>query len=286
MALRTVLLVTVLLVSLGFVGTCAVCLDRSRVRHTVGTVRPRLRDIAPYVGVAAGFLLLKFLFSEHLVRLSMWIGWDVTDDIYALEGAFVASLQSVVPEAMIEPASILYMFGFPYLLATAPILYATLPSLRRLKELLIAYLLNYVVGGMLMYTLFVAYGPRNYLDSVQGLMYDFYPETQELTAAIADNTNVFPSLHTSLSVVVLLFAWRTRKQFPRWSVLSSLVASGVVFSTMYLGIHWVIDVVAGIVLALWSVVTAERVVDRVEGDRKRRTTDRDVAIGSDVDVGD
>ncbi|AGB15104.1 membrane-associated phospholipid phosphatase [Halovivax ruber XH-70] len=286
MALSSMLVVTVIAVAVGFVGTCALCLDRGRVRHTVAARRGRVRELAPYVGAAGFFLLAKFLTSEYSVRLSQRIGWNITDEIYAVEGEFVAVLQRVVPDVTVEVFSALYMFGFPYLLATAPILYVTMSSLRRFKELLVAYLLNYVVGGVALYTLFIAYGPRNHLDSVEGLMYDFYPQTQDLTAAIADNTNVFPSLHTSLSVVVLLFAWRTRREFPKWFVLAAILVSGVVFSTMYLGIHWAIDVVAGIVLALWSVAAAEYIVGSIEGERDRRSVERSSEFATDPETGD
>ncbi|WP_337652847.1 phosphatase PAP2 family protein [Halomontanus rarus] len=102
------------------------------------------------------------------------------------------------------------------------------------------------------YTLFIAYGPRNHRSSVDGLMYRFYPQTQEVTAAVSSKTSVSPSLHTSLAVVVLLFAWRSHRAYPRWFTIASVVATSVVLSTMCLGIHWAINVAAGLLLAVPS----------------------------------
>lgn len=283
MALANMLLLTVLAVLAGLTMTCCLCLDREKLRRTVGEYDYRLREVAPYLGVAALFFLTKRATHGYSVKLSHALDWDITAELYAVEGEFVAHLQRIDPPAMLEFFSIMYMFGFPFLLVTAPILYFALPSQRHLKELLIAYVLNYVIGAIC-YTLFIAYGPRNHLSTVEGLMYDFYPQTQDMTSAVSANTDVFPSLHTSLAVVVLLFAWRSRREYPRWFPLAAFVVSSVVFSTMYLGIHWLTDVVAGLVLGVGSVYAAERIVARSEGDAGRVTVpgDREEGIASDA----
>ena len=264
MALGFVVTLTVLVVCIGLVGTCAICLDRTALSRTAADYDRRVAEITPYLGVTALFFLGKRATHGHSLRISRTLDWDLTAEIYAVEGEFVAVLQDVVPTATLEFFSAMYMFGFPFLLVTALLLYFLLPSQRYLKELLVAYLLNYAIGT-LFYTLFIVYGPRNHLSSVDGLMYSFYPQTQEVTAAVSANTNVFPSLHTSLAVVVMLFAWRSRQEYPRWFPIASFVTSCVVFSTMYLGIHWLIDVIAGVLLAVGSVIGAERIVTRAEG---------------------
>ncbi|MFC6767497.1 phosphatase PAP2 family protein [Natrinema soli] len=264
MALGFVVMLTVLVVCIGLLSTCAICLDRTAISRTAAELDNRLLEVAPYLGAAALFFLAKRATTGQSERISYALDWDITAEIYAVEGEFVAVLQDIVPDVTVGFFSAMYMFGFPYLLVTAPILYFLLPSQRHLKELLIAYLLNYLIGTIF-YTLFIAYGPRNHLSSVTGLMYDFYPQAQTMTSAVSSNTNVFPSLHTSLAVVVLVFAWRSRSEYPRWFPLASFVVSCVVFSTMYLGIHWLIDVLAGIVLGVGAVWIAEWIVTRAEG---------------------
>ncbi|WP_247729692.1 phosphatase PAP2 family protein [Halovivax limisalsi] len=264
MALAPVFVLTVLTVCLGVVATGFVCLDRNRLRQTLAAVRPRLRDVGPYLAVVAAFFLARRVAHPASVALSYRIDWNITDAIYAIEGDVVAVIQAASAPGLLEYFTIMYMFGFPFLLIAAPILYFGLARTRHLKSLLLAYVLNYAVGS-LCYTLFIARGPRIHLDSVDGLMYEAYPQTQAMTAAISSNTNVFPSLHTSLAVVVLCFAWRTRRVYPRWFPIAAIVAGSVVYSTMYLGIHWVVDVVAGILLAVWSVGAADRLRARFDG---------------------
>ncbi len=58
--------------------------------------------------------------------------------------------------------------------------------------------------------------------------------------------NVFPSMHTAISFVVWLYAYRNSKKL--FWILSPLILS-LWFSTVYLRYHYLIDVVAGLILA-------------------------------------
>jgi membrane-associated phospholipid phosphatase len=58
--------------------------------------------------------------------------------------------------------------------------------------------------------------------------------------------DVFPSLHVGISFVVWLYAWRNSQRLG-W-ILSPLVLSLWV-STIYLRYHYLVDVVAGLILA-------------------------------------
>ncbi|MFW6449005.1 MAG: phosphatase PAP2 family protein, partial [Halobacteriota archaeon] len=161
-----------------------------------------------------------------------------------------------------------------FLLVFPLLAYMALEDNRPLRTLVIAYASNYLLG-LLFYLVVIAYGPRNLLpDTVEPLLYSTYPEYQNLTRQVNRNTNVFPSLHASLAATVVLLAWRTRDTYPRWLPVSAAIAASVVVSTMYLGIHWATDVVAGLVLAYVAVELAERVADR----RGRRTPFADVLL--------
>ena len=265
MALFDVTVATGLCVVAGTAGTVLLCLGPRQVSRAMTDAGDRLREVAPYLGAALALLAVKQITQGYRIRLSRALDWNITDELYALEGEFVATLQDLTPEATLEFFTVGYMVGFAFLLLAAPVTYflAEGDGQRRLKELLVAYMLNYAVGTVC-YTLFISYGPRKHLEAVSGLMYRVYPQTQELTAAVASNTNVFPSLHTSLSVAVLAVAWRSRRTTPRWTPVAAFVAAAVVFSTMYLGIHWLVDVVVGVALGVGSVLAAAAIVDRTE----------------------
>lgn len=243
----------------GIFGTCAVCLSREQLSQTITDLNSRLSGLAPYLVLAGVFFLIRRFTQGPSQRLSREIGIEITDEMYQVEGMIVAHLQDATPEVLIPVFSGFYMFGFAFLLVAPIVLYLLTPALRPLKELLVAYILNYAAGAFF-YTVFVAVGPRNHLSAVDGLMYQFYPQTQDVTSTVSENTDVFPSLHTSLSVIVLLFAWQTRDLQPRWLQITTVITTGIVLATMILGIHWAIDVVVGIGVAFGCVYFARHIV--------------------------
>jgi membrane-associated phospholipid phosphatase len=73
--------------------------------------------------------------------------------------------------------------------------------------------------------------------------------------------DAFPSGHTSLSVVFLALGW---KLFPRWRAPLALTVGGIVYSTVFLSHHYLVDVVAGALLGLGllpALPYAERALD-------------------------
>ena len=70
-------------------------------------------------------------------------------------------------------------------------------------------------------------------------------------ARAAEAMNCFPSMHTSVAFAVLLLALREKGRFFKWGMVT--FAASVIYSTMYMEIHWIVDVIAGMLFA-WGVV--------------------------------
>jgi membrane-associated phospholipid phosphatase len=70
-----------------------------------------------------------------------------------------------------------------------------------------------------------------------------------LRAAEVNQLDAFPSGHTALSLVYLGYGWRL---FPSWKVRVPLAVSvtGIIFATVYLSLHYAVDLLAGALLAL------------------------------------
>ncbi len=261
------------LASLVFVGP-------RRLRETRADIRGRLRETGPVVAVLAGVLAMNSFIRDMSTDLSQLVGVRITSSIHGIEGAFVGQVQTVASPLLTAYFSNVYVYGYAFLMLFPLVAYLTVDDQRPIRELTVAYILNYGIG-LVCYLAFIAYGPRNFMpDVVEPLLYTHWPRSQLLTSEINRNTNVFPSLHTSLSVTVALMAYRTRDAYPYWLPVAAFIAGSVAVSTMYLGIHWGTDVVAGLLLAAGSVVAAVRIrqfADRHDGaarDRFGELTDR------------
>lgn len=232
---------------------------RTRLEATAKSLRPRLRAAARPLLVLVAVLLVNGFVRDAGVTLSWLVGLNVTSYIFKLEGQFVAVVQSVASPPLTAYFSAVYIYGYAFLLTFPLVAYLTLPDPEPLRETAVAYTVNYGVG-LLCYVLFIAYGPRNFMpDLVDPLLYSTWPDAQFLTREVNRNVNVFPSLHSSLSATVAIMAYRTREEFPRWVPVAGVLAASVAVSTMYLGIHWATDVVAGVLLGALSVAVAQRI---------------------------
>lgn len=257
------ILLRVLAIVLGLLALTALVVIGPAGLHRMATsVRPRVVAVIPEVTLLVGVLWLNRFARQYSPDVAWIIGFEVTDAIYRLEGNFVGWLQTLAIPELTVYFSRVYVYGYVVLLVFPVLAYLALDYPRPLRTLLVAYSLNYVIG-LVFYLLIIAYGPRNLVpDLVDPLLYTAFPEYQTLTRQVNRSINVFPSLHTSLSVTVMFMAWRTRETYPRWAAIALPLGASVVISTMYLGIHWAIDVIAGIILGVVAVYLAVAIVTR------------------------
>ncbi|CCQ33286.1 Membrane-associated phospholipid phosphatase protein [Halorhabdus tiamatea SARL4B] len=223
--------------------------------------RSTIRTAIPSLSVLAGVLAINSVVRDVGVELSWLIGWNITGEIYAVEGNLVPAIQSLAHPWLTTYFSLTYVYGYVFLLVFPLVAYLVLENMEWFRTAATAYALNYAIG-LGLYLVFIAYGPRNLLpDLTEPLLYTNWPSSQFLVSEVNANTNVFPSLHTSLSATVIVLAYRTRDVYPRWLPIATLVGGSVMLSTMYLAIHWGTDVVAGVALGVGSVWLARRLLE-------------------------
>jgi membrane-associated phospholipid phosphatase len=127
---------------------------------------------------------------------------------------------------------------------------------RLLGEFTLGMLIVFCTGH-LGYLVVPGFGPVKELASTwtqafpSGLWVNTVMETVKTGGAQKD---IFPSLHTAAPTFISLFSFRNRAFRPfsySWPVVA-FFAVNIVFATMFLRWHWLIDVLAGLLLAVFA----------------------------------
>lgn len=87
---------------------------------------------------------------------------------------------------------------------------------------------------------------------------------RHLTGAAAAGTalNCFPSMHTSITFAMFLLVLREKDKL--FKIFMSFFCLSVAFSTLYLEVHWVIDVIAGMILAYLTVKLVDFLMAKIQ----------------------
>lgn len=80
--------------------------------------------------------------------------------------------------------------------------------------------------------------------------------------------NCFPSMHTSISFAMFLLVLREKDKIFKW--VWGFFCLSVIYSTMYLEIHWIIDVIAGMLFAYITVKLVDFLFAKLEVPLKNR----------------
>jgi membrane-associated phospholipid phosphatase len=119
------------------------------------------------------------------------------------------------------------------------------------------------------YMLFPAVGPRFSLYHLQTTALVGYAVTLPIREYLNWLEHImrdaFPSGHTMISLIVLFYTWRYEKML---LFLFAPIASLIIFSTIYLRYHYAVDVLAGIILAVPTLVATEMAIEWWERTQK------------------
>lgn len=181
-------------------------------------------------------------------------GHDYTADVHALEGDAVASLQqSLACPPCTWFLGFVYVVVFPCIVFVVLFVFDHLRYRRGLAMLLIGYLANYLLVlpcylWLPVREVFHYYRHDVGNGAVRLLLDDIHPAVMQAYRAMSGLDNCFPSFHTSLAVTMALITWHLGNV--RFAALITFFAVANVLSTLYLGIHWVTDVAAGLAVGL------------------------------------
>jgi membrane-associated phospholipid phosphatase len=216
-----------------------------------------LRDVLPFV-------VCILIYTNLHDTIGFVNPHDVHHYLVALDRMIFGEVPCVWAERFITPARTEVMqFFYLQFFWIAPSTALLLLWKRRWTEfravtmgVLVCFFLGYAL-----YVIFPAAPPRIVLIPEFKKNLSGYPlffsnlSAQALSLLPVDSRAAFPSLHAAVSLVALVYAWRYLR---RWFWILVPFAAGLWVSTIYLRHHYVVDLLAGWLLAPFAMWLAPR----------------------------
>ncbi len=227
--------------------------------------RSRLGDFlhafAPLVVIIVVFQTVGFVVGT--VNPRRWDSFFAALDL-RLFGALVPAWRGALgrPAWLSDVLSAFYVSYYPVPVAMGLALY-----LRRRRDdfdRFVFALQATLIASYVGYFLFPTSGPRVPPEAAQAVLGGGAVSAAVRRFLHSSELNVldaFPSGHTAVALVFLAYGWR---MLPAWRIPLAIVVAGIVFSTVYLSHHYIIDLVAGALLAA-AMVAAMPLIHRAFG---------------------
>ncbi|ANS77240.1 phosphoesterase PA-phosphatase [Paenibacillus yonginensis] len=180
---------------------------------------------------------------------------NYTSVFFGIEGHFVRHFQQFFHHLWVSQISaFFYVIILQSLLVASIGIYAGQRNKIFLFASCYTVLLNYAVA--IPFFLFLpinevwSYTPAG----VTFYMLEAFPKFEEVYRPLSGLDNCFPSLHTAISVSMAILAVRSGNR--RWAAIACTSAVIIIFSIFYMGIHWLTDMLGGLLLAAISTTIA------------------------------
>lgn len=188
-----------------------------------------------------------------------------TSAIHGLEGNLVSLFQPVADPVLTTVFVLVYVGLYPLLLVLT---YVGLKRERGKRHVDYAFTYTAVVLAATPLFYFAPVGVTGYaVEGVEPLLYEGSGIVSSIVTSIDTLQKAMPSLHLALAATASLHAPRGY-EFLSWSA-TSLIA----LSTLYLGIHWVSDLIVGATIAYGCYVVFPIVQSHVEDSQEPSPVD-------------
>ena len=185
---------------------------------------------------------------------------DMTPYVYAIEGDIVLWVQEGFRNDLLDVAlTHFYVMGF--MTATfASFVYPIYFDDRHMADRVSLSMFWVYILAIPFYLFFNVRVTGDYIPLMETIAYDLTPEIHNWFTRIDPFTNGMPSLHIGLPFAIWLTMtrWDEDGRWLRFRRFLVIFLALTAFSIIYLGIHWAIDIIGGMIVAIAAVSVTER----------------------------
>lgn len=234
---------------------------------------------APYLIAIGTTMLAMRIENVYDLDIAAALGLDWTPHVHALEGDVVARFQAALRHPLLDLGlHFVYITVYAVYHVAAMVGFAVTGRTAMVKRFAVTWVLVYAIALPFYilapvnetWTTNPAYGCYEDYDgpfgsfatTTAGVLHDACGDGGGIVQAISSINNCFPSLHNAFAWALPFLFWRSG--WRRAAAGTSVVAFLISVSTLYLGIHWVTDLVAGVALAAFVTWIAVRLDFRLD----------------------
>ncbi len=243
-----------------FVFTAYFLLDKKHIKKIKFTPKfftgKILENIKPI-----SIILIVVIF--HLIEVKLidptvtnWVGYDYANTITTLENSFVHSFTNYWIPGILHFFVLIYIVIYPFTLWFATLYFIIANKKQALNSLAYGLLIIYLVA-LPFYLFLPITNVYTYYNSTSALE-TVIPSIENFFYSTTTENNCLPSLHTAMTILVAYCLSLTGNK--KLKYFGIFVATTVIISVVYLCIHWLTDVIAGIILALGVIFLLKRYI--------------------------
>ena len=187
---------------------------------------------------------------------------DMTAWIYAIEGDLVLRIQEAFEARWLSIAlTHFYVAGFMFI-CYVYVFYVAYFDDRWMADRIVLSIAWVYILAVPFYLFFNVRVTGDVIPGMETIAYDLTPEIADWFRRIDPFTNGMPSLHIGIPFVVWLCLLRydEDRRWNRYRHTVLLYTVVTAFTILYLGIHWISDIVGGLLIAAGAVAMTERTV--------------------------
>jgi hypothetical protein len=212
-------------------------------------------------------LIIIVAFSFHLIEVNFidpivtdWVGYDYANTIVNFEDGIVYWFSQNWNPILLYFFVLIYIVIYPFSVWFSLVYFILDEQKKALKSLAYALVITYIIA--LPFYLFFPitnvytyYGAESALETVLPTVEQFFYSTTTCN-------NCLPSLHTAMTIFIAYCGSKTGNK--KFAYFTYFMMISVIISVFYLSIHWITDVIAGIIVALVTIFLLERFIHKTE----------------------
>ncbi|HHH80293.1 MAG TPA: phosphatase PAP2 family protein, partial [Thermoplasmatales archaeon] len=237
--------------------------------------RKRFREVLDYFVKYRFYLLLIFVIvALHLLEVNLvdgyttsLVGRDFASLFESLEGDTVFWFSLHWSPVLLLFFVIIYLVVYPFTLWFSPLLFVFSGEKNALRSLAYGLVVIYILSlpFYLFFPVTNVYTHYNLSSALNNVI----PSVENFFYATTTHNNCFPSLHVAMALLIAKSSSLTSNK--RYRFFTLFCAILVIASVIYLSIHWLIDVLGGVIVFLVAAVVIDY-VNSIESEVLRRVT--------------